>query len=507
MNFTWKAILLQGILILSMVQFSVSQEASAIPCADGVDNDDDGLIDCDDPDCANLPNQGCQTCLDDGLSFADVVLEYINGCPMTNLFSKAEKALGVSDNIDDLNFDNSVSLGRGGILRLGFTNNLVINSGNPDGDVWVFETGNSVEPGFIELLPFDMPTTNALITAGLTDTDGDGYYSFGMIAGSTSTVDIDALVPGYVKGDLRFNAIKIIDIIEMNDPCGVSPGVDVDAVCALSSVIVEICNNGVDDDGDGHVDCNDPDLATDCCCKDLTGIELGPDVQICPQDMTTLSVDPIYESYEWQDGSTSNTFIALTEGQYSVSVVDVNGCHFSDTILLTFNPDAFYTVDLALCGGESIMIGDQLITQAGTYFDTLPGVNTTCDTVIEYAVTQGDINMGFLGSDLIACSNAVTISSPYPNTTWPTGQIGTSYTTTTSGTIIASALDDNNCPQVDSVFIELFNIGPMYVPSAFSPNDDGINDIFIPHFPNNNSRPYELSVFDPWGNLISRQKV
>ncbi len=36
-----------------------SQENSAILCSDGIDNDNDGKVDCLDFDCINLPNDGC----------------------------------------------------------------------------------------------------------------------------------------------------------------------------------------------------------------------------------------------------------------------------------------------------------------------------------------------------------------------------------------------------------------------------------------------------------------
>ncbi|MCB0562339.1 MAG: gliding motility-associated C-terminal domain-containing protein, partial [Phaeodactylibacter sp.] len=41
------------------------------------------------------------------------------------------------------------------------------------------------------------------------------------------------------------------------------------------------------------------------------------------------------------------------------------------------------------------------------------------------------------------------------------------------------------------------------VPNAFSPNDDGRNDLFLPYFdPNYSILDFELKVFDRWGGLV-----
>lgn len=41
----------------------------------------------------------------------------------------------------------------------------------------------------------------------------------------------------------------------------------------------------------------------------------------------------------------------------------------------------------------------------------------------------------------------------------------------------------------------------VFVPNAFSPNDDGVNDIFLPNIACPISE-YDFKVFDRWGHLI-----
>ena len=88
---------------LLFIFFSVSllaQEDNAILCSDGIDNDNNGQVDCEDLNCIALLNQvdvnGCDFC-GDGLSFGDEVLNYVSGCSF--LDSSIDGVLGVNDYI------------------------------------------------------------------------------------------------------------------------------------------------------------------------------------------------------------------------------------------------------------------------------------------------------------------------------------------------------------------------------------------------------------------------
>jgi gliding motility-associated-like protein len=42
----------------------------------------------------------------------------------------------------------------------------------------------------------------------------------------------------------------------------------------------------------------------------------------------------------------------------------------------------------------------------------------------------------------------------------------------------------------------------IYVPNSFTPNGDGLNDLFVPQGIGIDQARYELWVFDRWGNLV-----
>lgn len=168
-------------------------------------------------------------------SFADQVVLYdcaYNGgggggtCP-TSHFNPLD-ALGPPDSA-------FTSIGLGGLLELGFTDNVLTNSGDSSEDLWIFEIGADTEGTSVAV----RPTAETLALPGFTGTEGvNGFYQVGSAGGSTDGVDIDAFFPGFSAGELRFDAVQLVD--EDYDP-GTSAGThgaDITAVGAISTTSV-----------------------------------------------------------------------------------------------------------------------------------------------------------------------------------------------------------------------------------------------------------------------------
>ena len=213
------------------------QESSAITCADGLDNDNDGLIDCEDTDCLEFSADGCEICQFDATSFVDVVLDYQPQCSNLN-YDEPGQAIGLS-NWQLPTDGKAVLLGEGGMIELGFTNNVLINSGDNTADLWIFEIGDLAEDCDIALHPYDVNTTTILQNNGLNDPDGDGYYDFGQIGGERFYIDIDEVLIGYPPATLIFDAIKITDVPDLDCFSTINPGADIDAVCAVQSATLD----------------------------------------------------------------------------------------------------------------------------------------------------------------------------------------------------------------------------------------------------------------------------
>lgn len=262
----------------------LTQESDAISCSDGIDNDNDGSIDCADVDCSNLPNEGCSVC-GDGISFADILIEYQSGCPQID--PEPLGILGVADFTGGLEDEfQMVFLGQGGFVKVGFTNNLLTNSATSDADLFVFEIGIDVEATTLAVRPADDFTLQQLQQLGFPDFNSDGFYEVGDISGSTTGFDLDAVLPSYPAGVLRFDAVEIRDI-EDGDCSNIVPGADIDAICALSTIPID-CNgieNGtavVDACGD-CLEPNDPMFNQSCadCAGSPNGVAVIDQCGVC----------------------------------------------------------------------------------------------------------------------------------------------------------------------------------------------------------------------------------
>jgi gliding motility-associated-like protein len=73
-------------------------------------------------------------------------------------------------------------------------------------------------------------------------------------------------------------------------------------------------------------------------------VNLGNDFEMCAQETRLLRVRDGY-TYEWQDGSTANSFLALDEGKYWVTAED-QGCINSDTVAITLSKDCDCIVEI-----------------------------------------------------------------------------------------------------------------------------------------------------------------
>lgn len=362
------------VLLLSFVGLNglMSQsENTALLCVDGVDNDNDGLLDCDDPDCDLFTSMGCSTCFNDSQSFADQVIDYSPECLafLSPTLINPIDALGVPDHDVSVNSPfgiGRVTLGSGGSLTLGFVDNLITNSGNNDPDVWVFEVGIDVEGTFLSFRPFDANTINILQLANIPDADNDGFYEFGAIGGATSSLDLDAVVPSLNFGDIKFDAIKLVDDADI--PCGAeSSGADIDSVCALSSIATEICDNNMDDDNDGLIDCDDPDLQNTCCCIEAKELDLGSDISICQGESVVIDAGTDFISYLWQDGSMGQTYTAELSELVKVEAIDSCDNIVSDSIFVSVSVMDTTRVNLSGCTGDTLIYRGFEYTDAGTF--------------------------------------------------------------------------------------------------------------------------------------------
>jgi len=184
--------------------------------------------------------------------------------------------------------------------------------------------------------------------------------------------------------------------------------------------------------------------------SDFSNLNLGSDRDICQGDSVELDAGTGMISYEWSTGESTSSIIAKDSGSYSVEVLFDEGCLLRDTIQVSMFPVP--SIDI---GNDTIFTGNQITLDAG------PG----------FALYL-----------------------------WQDGSTNQTYEATRPGDFAVQVTDENGCKASDE--IQLSSIYTITVPNAFTPNGDGINDIFKPVMITEIFSTYSLMIFNRWGEKI-----
>ncbi|HEV8507705.1 MAG TPA: SBBP repeat-containing protein [Chitinophagaceae bacterium] len=181
--------------------------------------------------------------------------------------------------------------------------------------------------------------------------------------------------------------------------------------------------------------------------------DLGPDRGLCAGQSLILNPGA-FTSYEWQDNSTATTFNVQAIGTYWVKVTDNNNCSSVDTATVTdifTNPSDFLKSLDSVCQYQSLTI--------------LP-----------------------MGS--------------YKNYLWSTGEISPSITVKDPGNYVLTVTDNNKCVGQDTVVVlpKECLVG-FYMPTAFTPNQDGKNDYCRPLLFGDVDK-FHFVIYDRWGQKV-----
>ena len=505
-----------------------AQENTAAACSDGVDNDGDGLIDCADPDCAPTGAIACAEC-PGPTSFADRVLDYDSGCFISDPLPGG--ALGAPDYTAAGQVNRFAFLGEGGFIKLAFEDNFLTNSGDAADDLYVFEIGQATEAIDVSVRPVDAATRAAVEAAGLTDADGDGFYLLGRLAGATSSVDVDALVPGFGPDELKFDAVEVMDVDDRNCS-GLTPGADIDAVCALSSLEPDcagvVCGTSVLDECGVCLQPDDP--AFNQSCTDCAGVVNGTFVLDACGDCLDPT-DPLFNQGCLDCAGTPNgTAVVDACGEclqpddpaFDQSCADCagvpNGSSVIDACGLCLEPtNPLFDQTCADCNG--VPNGPAVVDACGVCLDPAdPAFDQSCADCA--GVPNGTAFVDSCGVCVVPGFDEVDACRDCAGTLFGEAVVdacGVCRPPSAPGFDVdcldcAGVLDGpavlDSCGVCRDPFdpdfaTACFGAREVYAPNAFSPNDDGTNDAFRVRTRSPAGavvRRYE--IYDRWGGLL-----
>ncbi len=266
--------------------------------------------------------------------------------------------------------------------------------------------------------------------------------------------------------------------------------------------------------------CSNDTIYKDVVVGDLN-VNLGKDTGFCQGGSVLLSPNSAgSNSYLWQDGNTSPTYVALVPGLYWVQVTSgSNNCIKRDSVLISSKPVplVYLGKDTGLCVGQNIVLDAQnpgsqylwkdnsilqtfTVSQSGTYWvDVNLNACHARDTIVISNLNKPQFS---LGPDQYLCTGRSLRLTPGltdVNYTWQDGSHNSTYLVMQTGLYYVDA--DNSC----GTFRDSINITSgsceVYVPGAFTPNGDSRNDQFraagLSSF-----AEFEMKVFNRYGEMI-----
>ncbi|MEZ4824827.1 MAG: gliding motility-associated C-terminal domain-containing protein [Bacteroidia bacterium] len=196
--------------------------------------------------------------------------------------------------------------------------------------------------------------------------------------------------------------------------------------------------------------CTDRDSVS-ISIKDLPVVDLGPDTILCDQNTYLLNVSSPGATYRWQNGATSGTFLIDKTGKYWVDV-QVSGCLLSDTI---YSQSIFAEADL---GPDTVLCPDESLILNITHPDALAYFWQDGETSPQREISEPGLYVVELTDYCQTFRDSVTVS-----------------------------VKDCDCT--------------LFMPNAFTPNEDGVNDYFYPVF-QCEINSYQLQIFNRWGKIV-----
>ncbi|PSK95156.1 gliding motility-associated C-terminal domain-containing protein [Taibaiella chishuiensis] len=164
-----------------------------------------------------------------------------------------------------------------------------------------------------------------------------------------------------------------------------------------------------------------------------------------------------------------------------------------------------------MCTGEEFLFNGQVYTAAGTYplyYRSRYG----CDSVVSLEIVVHphpvlSIAQDQPGNHCIGDS-VLLVASGAQNYTWTYNEVETnsdgSFTAVLyrgDNAVSVTGTDENGCSNSAAISIEAQACCAIWMPNAFSPNGDGLNDIFKPESQGHPSE-YVLQIYNRWGATV-----
>lgn len=171
----------------------------------------------------------------------------------------------------------------------------------------------------------------------------------------------------------------------------------------------------------------------------------------------------------------------LEEGLYRLRLTGPNSCALTETYAFRI-PVKRGVEAVQICAGDAYAFNGQRLSESGAYFDTLQTA-AGCDSIVELRLSVTD-----------AIADTV-YAKIFDTEAWTIGDRRFDQ----PGEYTLNLPSSNNCDSLVHLVLERYQV---YIPNAFSPDGNGGNDIFTIYGDEDIMEILQLRIFDRWGAQV-----
>lgn len=248
--------------------------------------------------------------------------------------------------------------------------------------------------------------------------------------------------------------------------------------------------------------------------------DLGPDVSVCEEESALFETGLTDATVTWSSGQTGTSIEVEEEGVY-LATAEENGCTYEDSValILVALPELTLSGVEGLCPGESGELFAQaeqsVVWQDGRTdnFITIdePGIYSAqtagaegCTASASILVQAFDLPRISLEERQVKCvDRPLTIradSDDNANLVWNDGTSGSFFTVQEEGVYYVELTNECGTTRREVLVEEEFCFEHVYLPNAFTPDGDGLNDLFKPVL--EGVEDYDFRVFNRKGEEV-----
>lgn len=262
-------------------------------------------------------------------------------------------------------------------------------------------------------------------------------------------------------------------------------------------------------------------------------MDLGPDLVACSGEEVVVDPGlPVNYTYEWSvAGETLPVLSVVSSGTYGLNATSTEGCAQSDVIEVTFTqgPDLVFPDSVLGCENPGIALNAtptnpetgpfdyswstgsneaEIMVNASGQYEVIVSDAGDCfasGTIVVEALPSPSTSLpsdtSFCFADFPETSYQLAVPAGFSSYAWTTGESGNAISIEESGLYGVTVTNDLGCSSEQMTMVQGFCSEPaLFVPSAFTPDGDGLNETL--RIEGKNLIELDFRLYNRWGSLV-----